>query len=91
MIVSAKWQNTANTEASVVLGSGEEWFSVTAVHRFWQDLQDWIRFGNTPAPFSPVVRPPKSDAPLNAEEIATLMVSKSLITRAEFDAIKTSR
>ncbi len=36
-------------------------------------------------------RPPKSEAPLNAEELATELVRKGIITRAEFDAIKTSR
>ncbi len=39
----------------------------------------------------PPVRPPKSAAPLSAEEIATLMVDKGLASRSEFDAIKTDR
>ena len=42
------------------------------------------------APSSPV-RPPKSDAPLTAEEVATELVRKGLITRIEFDTVKTSR
>ncbi len=37
------------------------------------------------------IRPPKSEAPLSAEELATHLVAKSLTTRAELDAIKTSR
>ncbi len=33
----------------------------------------------------------RSKEALTAEEVATLMVSKSIITRAEFDAIKAAR
>lgn len=91
MIVSAKWQNAANTEASIVLDSGVEWDGVTVASRFWQKLQDWIRQGNTPTPFVPPVRPPKSDAPLSGEEVASELVRKGLVTRAEFDAVKTGR
>ena len=60
-------------------------------NRFFQQVQDWIALGNTPDPFIPPVRPPKSAANLSAEEVATELVRKGLISRAEFDAIKTRR
>lgn len=61
MIVSAKWQNTANTEVSITLDSGEEWFGITVNHRFWQNLQDWIALGNTPNSADPAPSPPTND------------------------------
>lgn len=91
MLISAKWENIGQTQATITMTGGKIWSGVTDQSRFWPELQDWIALDNTPDPFVPIVRPVKSDAPLNAEEIATLMVSKSLISRAEFDAIKTSR
>lgn len=42
-----------------------------------------------PPPASPL--PPRSAAPLTAEEIATELVRKGLLLRSEFDAVKTSR
>ncbi len=44
----------------------------------------------TPPPAPPPTRPRSVD-PLSAEEIATELVRKGLVTRAEFDTIKTSR
>ena len=46
--------------------------------------------GNFTAP-PPIVRPPKEDAALSAEEVATELVREGIITQAEVDAIKTSR
>ena len=53
MIISAQWQNVAKTEASVLFDTGVEQFGVSAVNRFWQELQDWIALGNAPDPVDP--------------------------------------
>ncbi len=36
-------------------------------------------------------RPPKSDARLTAEELATLLIDKGTVTRGDIDTIKTDR
>ncbi len=91
MIVSAKWTNAAQTIATITFDTGTQWSGVHADSRFWKKLQDWIRLGNTPDPFVTPVPPSKSDANLTAEEVATELVRKGLISRTEFDAIKTQR
>ena len=65
------------------------WVDITGITpapevRWFYDGRDFT------APLAPV-RPPKSEAPLSAEELATELVRKGLISRAEFDAIKTNR
>ena len=60
---------------------------ISDISPFQVFINRWIA-AEPPPPAPPL---PKSEAPLDAEEIATLLVSKSIITRAEFDAIKTSR
>ena len=91
MIVSAKWQNADETQADITLDTGQVWSGVTKESRFWQDLQIWIRQGNTPDPFIPPLPPLKSEENLSAEEVATELVRKGLVSRAEFDSIKNAR
>jgi len=43
------------------------------------------------APPSLLSPPPKSEAPLNAEELATHLIKKGTITQGEIDTIKTAR
>lgn len=78
MIVSAKWQNNANTEASIVSDSGEERFGITPAGRFWQELQDWIALGNTPDPVDPPPAPPTNDQ-IYDQVIKTQKVLKAYI------------
>ena len=47
--------------------------------------QEVVDFRTLPPP------PPKSAATLTAEEVATELVRKGVVTRAEFDTIKTKR
>ena len=51
----------------------------------------WLYDGERFAAPPPVLSPPKSNEPLTTEELATHLINKGAITRAEITAIKMGR
>ena len=77
MITSVRWLDSGETVAHIEYDDGTIRSGVTSASRFWQSVQGWAALGNTPDPFIP---PVPAAAPLTAEELYNMLVTKGVVT-----------
>ena len=86
-IHAVQWNGAAGGEIEYTRADGRRNEQITDISPFQGFIDRWT----AAAPPPPPPPPPKSAAPLTVDELATHLVTKTLITQGEIDAIKAAR